>query len=108
MRQISRLCFLIVALFSLACLYACSKNDETTQIEPTSDDEETVVDMLPKAVPIKLTDHQKSMVNKSNDFSFRLFTSPISVQTMSIRISFLKPFSCCLVIGSFAVLMTER
>ena len=95
MRQISRLCFLIVALFSLACLYACSKNDETTQIEPTSDDEETVVDMLPKAVPIKLTDHQKSMVNKSNDFSFRLFKQTNGTNKSRI----LSPLSVAYVLG---------
>ena len=61
------------ALFVLCGLMlSCSNSDEfekTTELPLDS----VVIDMLPNASFIKLSDEQKSFVKKNNDFSFNLY-----------------------------------
>ena len=70
-------------ILAVAMFTACTKNDaeetvipETPIVPETPDtpvNPERVVKMLPETKPIELTDEQKSLIQKNNDFSFNLF-----------------------------------
>lgn len=84
--------FLLLAVVTMSCFVACSKDDdesrdktEDPQDEQITDDpeengeDEYVVYMLPKTTPIDLTEEQKACVDKMNTFSLNLFKTLASV-----------------------------
>ena len=91
-------CLLLIAA---APLLSCSDDDEKENELPQNQEqnayekEETVVDMIPKKNPIKLTDAQKSYVNAVNDFSFKLFKETYDKKKSQV----LSPLSVSFVLG---------
>lgn len=60
------------ALFCSVFLFSC--NDDSAEKDIYSY-EETIVDLIPRRTPIKMTETQKSLVNSCNEFSFNFFRS---------------------------------
>jgi len=101
-RAILRFALLTMAV---ALFAACTKNDSDenavpeTPIAPDSPNKtEDVVMMLPETKPIELTDEQKALIQKNNDFSFNLFRA-LEQQTEVKRSNALSPISVTYVMG---------
>lgn len=82
-----------VFLFAMTAmaLIACGSSDEP-------DDDEMVIDMLPKTRAIELTQEQRAFVNKNADFSFNLFRT-ISQMPEGQKSSIISPISVTYVLG---------
>ena len=82
----------ILALQGELLLSACGENP----VDPGSDTR--VVYMLPETQPMELTDDQKSMVQKNNDFAFNLFRT-INEQDAEKQSNSLSPISVTFMMG---------
>ncbi len=83
-------CFLLVA----ASFIACSDKEDNDNNDAYKS-EKTLVDMIPKKTPIKLTDVQKTYVKANNNFSFELFRQTCEKNKSSV----LSPLSVTYVLG---------
>ena len=67
MKQFS---FIFVMVFFSAFLFSCREENESKEENVV---QHTIVDLIPKKKTIALTDTQKTLMNKCNDFSFNLY-----------------------------------
>ena len=93
--------FLLMAGTGMAC-QSCSNNEESitdpnSENPPARSIDSMVVDMLPKTRYIELTQEQRALVAKNNDFSFNLYRAIYAANDKNSNIT--SPLSVTYVLG---------
>ncbi len=82
---------IILSTFLFCTLFCCCSDDN----EESYDNEETIIDLIPKKNPIRLTESQRNHVKTANNFTFNLFRHTDSRESSRI----VSPISATFLLG---------